>query len=51
MRTPYFIFKPVVLERKYFEFDNLCKKYFKNYIIAYSVKTNSYPGVMKSLDR
>jgi len=40
-QTPYFIFKPKILEDNYKEFETLCNKYLEKFIIAYSVKTNS----------
>ena len=48
--TPYFLFKPSVLEKNYKEFERLCEKYIENYVIAYSVKTNSFGGVINTLD-
>ena len=47
--TPYLIFKEKILEENYKEFDELCRKYLSNYIIAYSVKTNSFENLIKKL--
>lgn len=49
MKTPYFIFKSKRLIQNYKEFESLCKKYFKDFIIAYSVKTNSFGQVIRTL--
>ncbi len=49
MQTPYLIFKPKILEKNYREFEILCKKYLVDYMIAYSVKTNSFPLALKKL--
>jgi diaminopimelate decarboxylase len=49
-QTPYFIFKPKVLEKNYKEFENLCNKYLQKFVIAYSVKTNSYQQLINLLD-
>jgi diaminopimelate decarboxylase len=48
-QTPYFLFKPKILTQNYLEFENLCKKHLNNYKICYSVKTNSFPGTIKTL--
>src|SRR3989338_3236111 len=40
-KTPYFILESQKLRQNFQEFDSLCKKHFKNYQVAYSVKTNS----------
>ncbi len=49
MKTPYFIFKPKVLEKNYKEFEKLCEKYLEKFVIAYSVKTNSHNKVIDLL--
>lgn len=49
-KTPYFLFKPKILERNYREFERLCEKYLGNYVIAYSMKTNSFGGIINKLD-
>ena len=49
METPYFKFKPDVLKINYLKFEELCNKYLKNYVIAYSVKTNGSSGVIDLL--
>ena len=49
--TPYFIFKPETLEKNLESLNALCKKYLKKYIIAYSVKTNSFPALLEKLDK
>jgi diaminopimelate decarboxylase len=51
METPYFIFKPKVLEKNYKEFERLAKEYLKNYVIAYSVKTNTSLQVIDVLSK
>jgi len=48
--TPYFMFKPEVLGKNYLEFERLCERYLGNYVIAYSIKTNSFGGVINKLD-
>src|SRR3989338_8215420 len=47
--TPYFLFKKAVLEKNFKEFDGLCLQHLKDYRIAYSVKTNSFNGVIETL--
>ncbi|MFH1500590.1 MAG: alanine racemase, partial [archaeon] len=49
MKTPQFIFYKEILRSNYKEFDALCKKYLGNHKIVYSVKTNPFPGVIKTL--
>jgi diaminopimelate decarboxylase len=49
METPYFVFKPKVLEKNYHDFQRLCEKYLKKFIIAYSVKTNTSYEVIEKL--
>ena len=49
-KTPYFIFKPKILKKNYEKFEKLCKKYLKKYVIAYSVKTNSFEKVIETLN-
>ena len=51
-KTPYFIFKPKILEKNYKEFEELCENYLgkEKYVIAYSVKTNSYNRVIEILN-
>ncbi|MEN9625751.1 MAG: Diaminopimelate decarboxylase [archaeon] len=49
--TPYFIFKPEILEKNFKNLDALCKKYLKKYIIAYSVKTNSFHALLEKLNK
>ena len=51
MKTPYFVFKPEKLKENYREFEQLCEKYFKKFIIAYSVKTNSFSKAVRILDK
>jgi len=50
-QTPYFIFKPKILTQNYLEFETLCQRHLKNFKICYSVKTNSSPEVIKTLNR
>jgi diaminopimelate decarboxylase len=49
MDTPYFIFKPEILKENYKEFEDRCKKYFNKFKISYSIKTNSFKEVLKTL--
>jgi diaminopimelate decarboxylase len=49
METPYFVFKQETLKKNYLEFEKLCKEYLGNYVIAYSVKTNSFESVIDVL--
>lgn len=49
MQTPYFLFKPKILIQNYLEFENLCQRCLKDFKICYSVKTNSFPGTIKTL--
>lgn len=49
METPYFVFKEELLRHNYKEFEELCKKYISDHKIAYSIKTNSYSGVIRVL--
>lgn len=51
MQTPYFIYKPDVLKKNYKDFENLCKKYLKNHVIAYSAKTNTSEQVINTLTK
>ena len=51
MQTPYFLFKPKILEQNYKEFEKLAEKYLKDYVIAYSIKTNSFEPVIKELEK
>ena len=48
--TPYLIFKEKILEENYRKFEELCDKYLKDYIISYSVKTNSFDNLINKLD-
>lgn len=47
MKTPYFILSRKRLAENYKELDSLCKKHFKSFKIAYSIKTNSLKEVIK----
>ncbi|MEM3405428.1 MAG: alanine racemase [Candidatus Pacearchaeota archaeon] len=49
--TPVFVFDERILKKNYKELYDICKKNLKNFKIAYSVKTNSYKGVIKTLDK
>jgi diaminopimelate decarboxylase len=51
MKTPIFIFQEQNLKENYKQLDNLCKKYFSKFKIAYSVKTNSNKEVVKTLSK
>ncbi len=50
MKTPYFIFYPSRLKKNYSNLEKLCKKHLKKFQICYSVKTNSNPDVLKTLN-
>jgi len=50
-QTPYFIYKPEILKQNYLEFEKLAEKYLKNYVIAYSVKTNTSKQVIDTLNK
>lgn len=50
-KTPYFLFNPEILKNNYRNFEEKCKIYFPKFKIAYSVKTNSYEGVIKNLSK
>ena len=50
-KTPQINYLPEKLEKNYLEFENLCKKYLEKYVIAYSVKTNSYKPLIKQLNK
>ncbi|MFH1308378.1 MAG: alanine racemase [archaeon] len=49
METPHFIFYPEILRSNYREFYESCQNNLKNYKIVYSVKTNPYQKVVKTL--
>jgi diaminopimelate decarboxylase len=51
MKTPYFEYKPEILEKNYQEFEALAKKYLKKFVIAYSVKTNTTKQVISTLNK
>ena len=51
MKTPYFVLHKDKLKKNYSEFEKTCKKYFKDFGIAYSVKTNSLTEVIKILEQ
>jgi diaminopimelate decarboxylase len=51
IQTPYFIFKPESLKENFEDFDDMCQLYLEKYIVAYSVKTNSYLEVIRTLSR
>ncbi len=48
-QTPYFLFKPKILEKNYKEFEEICKTHLNNFQIAYSVKTNSFQQLINQL--
>jgi diaminopimelate decarboxylase len=48
-KTPHFLYNPTQLKTNYQNLESLAKKHLKNFIIAYSVKTNSYPLLLKDL--
>jgi len=50
-QTPYFLFKQEVLEKNYKEFEELAEKYLKDFIIAFSVKTNTSKQVISTLNK
>ena len=47
--TPHFVYNPTQLKTNYQNLNNLATKHLKNHIIAYSVKTNSHPQLLKDL--
>lgn len=49
MKTPYFVLYKDKIEKNYLTFRDLCKKYFNNFEICYSVKTNSLKNVVNTL--
>ena len=51
METPYFIYKPEILEKNYKEFEKIAKAYIPNYVIAFSIKTNTNPEVIETLTK
>jgi diaminopimelate decarboxylase len=51
MKTPYFVYKQEILEKNYKEFEKLAKTHLKDYIIAFSVKTNTNQEVINTLDK
>ena len=51
MKTPYFIFYPEVLKKNIKGFNETCKKYLKDFKIAYSIKTNSDKEVIETLSK
>ena len=51
VQTPYFVYKPSILEENYKEFEGLAEKYLEKFIIAFSVKTNSSEQVINTLKR
>jgi diaminopimelate decarboxylase len=50
MKTPYFKFNREILKKNYREFEALCETNLKDFKIAYSVKTNSDPLVIETLE-
>jgi len=51
MKTPCFIFYPEILKNNIKGFNETCKKYLKDFKIAYSVKTNSDKNVIETLSK
>ncbi len=51
MKTPYFIFYPEILKNNLNNFNETCKKYLKDFKIAYSVKTNSDKNVIEIISK
>ncbi len=49
MKTPYFLIKKAQLNDNVDSFHKALKKYWKNSLIAYSIKTNSLPWLLKYL--
>lgn len=49
MKTPLIVFRPKKLKENYLELENICKRYLRNFKIAYSIKTNSSKEVIKLL--
>lgn len=50
-KTPYFVFNEKILKKNFKAFEELCKKYLDKYVIAYSVKTNSFEDLINKLDK
>jgi diaminopimelate decarboxylase len=50
MQTPYFKYKSRILEKNYRAFEELAKKHLKDFIIAFSVKTNTTSQVINTLN-
>lgn len=46
INTPYYIIEKKKLDDNFFKLENALKKYWNNYIIGYSYKTNSLPWVI-----
>jgi len=51
MKTPYFVIESKQLKENYHSFYDKCKKFFPNFKIAYSVKTNSLKEILKILNQ
>lgn len=50
-QTPYFIYKSEILEKNYKDFEKLAKAHLKDFIIAFSVKTNTNSEVIETLNK
>ena len=48
-KTPYILFDKKILEQNYEKLEKACKDHLKDFKIAYSVKTNSYPLLLETL--
>lgn len=46
MKTPYYVIHKEVLDSNYHKLEESLKKYWNNYIIGYSYKTNSLPWIV-----
>ena len=51
MKTPYYVIHKEELDNGYQMLTSSLKKYWKNYLIGYSYKTNALPWVLKEFDR
>lgn len=51
MKTPYYVIHKKELDNGYQMLVNSLKKYWGNYMIGYSYKTNALPWVLKEFDR
>lgn len=50
VNTPYFVIKKSELDKNIYDFKSALKKYWPNSDIAYSIKTNSLPWILKYMN-